>query len=371
MASNTTTDTVSLSELNEDTIAINTNLYVAVAALALMIYDTALIAAEEFSLIWGKKFRLGSILYVLARYGSLLEITTNFILSISTSPSKTVGHLLGIRISVYSLGEDLGLLVARAYVVSGRNKWLIAVLLLLTVSYLGIALVKIVLTSTTNPPAILFTLGISSVIQAYYKRIILFTGSLLNIIVLLTDAITVAVTFLRAWDDYRSFSLLKELRSNKNTSLSVLLLQQGVIRFIIIFVWSLEGSITEKLLNPNFAGIDLPLENVISAILVTRFMLQLKQRREYSSCASPSKIRWIANITPTSSSKLRATVRCLNETIVEEFGDHEDNAAVFVGPRDTDEESSQKIPFGPRTLHNGPTRTRGLSLVFSRASRVV
>ncbi|KIJ31608.1 hypothetical protein M422DRAFT_266639 [Sphaerobolus stellatus SS14] len=208
-------------------------------------------------------------------------------------------------------------------------------------SYLGLALPKIVLSSTTNPPQILLTLT---------------RGSLLNIVVLLTDGITVAVSFIRTWGEHKSSSLLKDIRANGNKSLSVLLFQQGVIRFIIIFTWTLEGSVTEKVLNPNFAGVDLPLEDVISAIHITRFILQLKQERQYSSCTSPSKLCWVANIPRSPRRKLRATVCRLSEDVVEEFG-AEDNTLIFVSHY-PNEDSAQKA-FGSSVHQGRPQHTRG------------
>ncbi|KAF8575530.1 hypothetical protein K439DRAFT_1268667, partial [Ramaria rubella] len=41
---------------------------------ALLTYDTLLTFPSEVKFIWHKKFRLGTILYLLARYGALVEL---------------------------------------------------------------------------------------------------------------------------------------------------------------------------------------------------------------------------------------------------------------------------------------------------------
>ncbi|KAF8574283.1 hypothetical protein K439DRAFT_1624439 [Ramaria rubella] len=58
--------------------------YVIVAAVA---YDTLLTFPSEVNFIWHKKFRLGTILHLLAHYPTLLQILLNVYLEFATFPS--------------------------------------------------------------------------------------------------------------------------------------------------------------------------------------------------------------------------------------------------------------------------------------------
>ena len=54
---------------------------------AILAYDTLLTLSEEVPHIWKKKWKLGTVLYFLARYGvilfNLLEIITGYFLNLS------------------------------------------------------------------------------------------------------------------------------------------------------------------------------------------------------------------------------------------------------------------------------------------------
>ncbi|KIJ30680.1 hypothetical protein M422DRAFT_267726 [Sphaerobolus stellatus SS14] len=97
--------------------------------------------------------------------------------------------------------------------------------------------------------------------------------------------------------------------------LTSIFLQQGVLRFVIIFTWALESSISEKALSPWLAGFDTPLANSISVILLCRFMLQLRKFVTRDQTV-PS-----VNIASAPGPGIRGQLRCIHEAIIEEFGD--------------------------------------------------
>ncbi|KIJ53917.1 hypothetical protein M422DRAFT_241175 [Sphaerobolus stellatus SS14] len=93
MASNTSgyvSDASSQSEVIQDVIARKVMTVVMTAALTLTIYDTTLVFSDELSLIWRRKWRLGTFLYLLARYGTFLQIFLNLLLSVPISTSITL-----------------------------------------------------------------------------------------------------------------------------------------------------------------------------------------------------------------------------------------------------------------------------------------
>ncbi|KIJ26891.1 hypothetical protein M422DRAFT_271989 [Sphaerobolus stellatus SS14] len=67
-----------------------------------------------------------------------------------------------------------------------------------------------------------------------------------------------------------------------------------------------------QILNPFLAGFDSELENVISAILVCRFILQLRKFN--------TRVQTVPSVNIASSSGIRGRLQCIHETIIEEFG---------------------------------------------------
>ncbi|KIJ37649.1 hypothetical protein M422DRAFT_259741 [Sphaerobolus stellatus SS14] len=72
-------DTVSIAELTQQYFYLSVNNYAAMAAL---VYDTLLTLEDEVTLIWRKKFGLGSILYLLARYCIISEASIAYCVDI-------------------------------------------------------------------------------------------------------------------------------------------------------------------------------------------------------------------------------------------------------------------------------------------------
>ncbi|KIJ40145.1 hypothetical protein M422DRAFT_256972 [Sphaerobolus stellatus SS14] len=114
---------------------------------------------------------------------------------------------------------------------------------------------------------------------------------------------------------YFSWTFIKQLHNvfgiNRKT-LTALFLQQGVIRFLIILIWNLEGSISAKVLNPTLVGFDFALENVVSTILVCRFILQLRKFN--------TRVQTVPSVNIASTPGIRGRLQRIHETIIEEFG---------------------------------------------------
>ncbi|KIJ27757.1 hypothetical protein M422DRAFT_271048 [Sphaerobolus stellatus SS14] len=113
---------------------------------------------------------------------------------------------------------------------------------------------------------------------------------------------------------YFAWTSSKQLQSMFGTkhSLTVIFLKQGAVRFFIIFIWNLEDSISNKVLNPFLAGFDIGLENVISAILVCRFILQLRRFN--------TRVQTVLSINIASTPGIQERLQHIHETLIEEFG---------------------------------------------------
>ncbi|KIJ30757.1 hypothetical protein M422DRAFT_267698 [Sphaerobolus stellatus SS14] len=256
----------SVAELKTEYFSLTIFNYAYLAALTLIVYDTILTLEEEVTVIWKKKFGLGSILYLLARYCTTVQ-------SVFEVTSDLVTFEGRVSVKVYHF---------RSPTAFGDLK--------------------------TNPFPV---------------------ESVDSILALISDGVVMSITTYFAW---REAKQAHDAFGSSRRSLTVIFLQQGVIRFIIIFLWSLELSIEQKVLDPWLAGFDAGLQNAISAILICRFMLQLRRFN--------SREQTVPSFHFASNSGIRGQLHRINETITEQFGnsemyhdsDIEDNAAVSEGP---------------------------------------
>ncbi|KIJ30905.1 hypothetical protein M422DRAFT_267516 [Sphaerobolus stellatus SS14] len=113
---------------------------------------------------------------------------------------------------------------------------------------------------------------------------------------------------------YFAWTSSKQLQNMFGTrqSLTVIFLQQGIVRFFIISIWSLEDSISYKVLNPFLAGFDVGLENVISVILICQFILQLRKFN--------TRVQTVLSVHIASTPGIRGRLQRIHETHIEEFG---------------------------------------------------
>ncbi|KIJ53914.1 hypothetical protein M422DRAFT_241172 [Sphaerobolus stellatus SS14] len=362
MASNTSgyvSDAPSQSEAIQGIIAENAATAVMTAALTLIIYDTTLVFSDELSLIWRRKWGLGTFLYLLARYGTFLQSFLNPLLSVSTSTSITyvsvtlqvilddkqdifsafgIRRLLqatSLRHVVHGVARATGLFLARVYAVSGKNIWIITLLLILTATYLGCAIVILPFTSITTP-IVSSTFHNRQAISKSSSS----SASVISIIVLVIDAISVVVMLYRVWD-------LVHLRHNQ--PLLMLLVQQEVIRFAIIFIWSLEAAINEKarslnrsLLDPKFAGLDSPLEDRgdhpnYSTYATNTTATAGASYTDESAYGFTAKL----NRRPTTGRGIRSALSRISDHVVEEFGEPDMPPSIDI--RNFHKEDSQMI----------------------------
>ncbi|KIJ53866.1 hypothetical protein M422DRAFT_242130 [Sphaerobolus stellatus SS14] len=113
---------------------------------------------------------------------------------------------------------------------------------------------------------------------------------------------------------YFAWTSSKQLQNMFGTkqSLTEIFLQQGIVRFFIISIWTLEGSISNKVLSPFLAGFDSGLEAVVSTILICRFILQL---RKFST-----RVQTVPSVHIASTPGIRGRLQRIHETLIEEFG---------------------------------------------------
>ncbi|KAJ8079821.1 hypothetical protein PM082_016643 [Marasmius tenuissimus] len=94
------------------------------ASLALLYYDYALTLPSEIKYIWGAKFRLSTVLYVLCRYA--LAANVIYLLAISHHLGQG-DRILGV-LSTFGRGAVIVTFTLRTYAIYGSNRWILAYL---------------------------------------------------------------------------------------------------------------------------------------------------------------------------------------------------------------------------------------------------
>ncbi|KIJ30899.1 hypothetical protein M422DRAFT_267505 [Sphaerobolus stellatus SS14] len=201
-----------------------------------------------------------------------------------------MAEILIVLVTILEVGVATvihALLIGRAYAVSGRNSFIAAGLGLIIVLYNGLAISESLLfiTNPFNPPS-----------------------SASSVTALVIDGTVMAITAYFAW----TFSKQLQNMFGNRQSLTVIFLQQGVVRFFILFIWDLEDSISNKVLNPFLAGFDTGLENTVSAILICRFILQLRKFN--------TRVQTVPSVHIASTPGIRGRLQRIHETLIEEFG---------------------------------------------------
>jgi len=122
---------------------------------------------------------------------------------------------------------------------------------------------------------------------------------------------------------YHTWTLIQLRRSlpgmTGGTSLASLILKQGILRFLIICVWSLQIIITDNLVRPSIKGLTTAIGRPVSLILILRFFLDLREWNAHQCGTSQTR-----DLAPCSS--FMAAARKLSNSIIEDLGDPEDEA---------------------------------------------
>ncbi|KAF8574282.1 hypothetical protein K439DRAFT_1624438 [Ramaria rubella] len=275
--------------------------YVAVTALA---YDTLLTFSSEVRFIWHKKFRLGTILYLLAHYPALLQTLLGIYLDFATFPSlQTYSALEFCPI----IGVQ-GLLFVTTYATSSCNKLVLLVLAIFSTIAVASAMVdavKINCISNSNtavlyvimsPPIDVNSLNAVRTLNDIFT--ILFDTAAFFVILVITQAI------LLLWSG---------VKGQERKSLTSLLAQQGTLRYGFVLTITLADAVTTKVLRPSLQGILANLQDSLSVILICHFHLDLQQRNDYPNGSNTSH--------PFPLGSFHAVTERIHRAVVDEFGD--------------------------------------------------
>jgi len=128
--------------------------YFLVSSVALLAYDTLLTISAEVKFIWTSKVRWGTILYASTRYCTILGLVVLFVVATVDLPISECNALsLLVAALNFSGNTSLqGILLLRAFAVSGERKWLKIPVCLLYITAIGIVLLSTLRPAFINIP---------------------------------------------------------------------------------------------------------------------------------------------------------------------------------------------------------------------------
>ncbi|KIJ55983.1 hypothetical protein M422DRAFT_239160 [Sphaerobolus stellatus SS14] len=120
-------DNTTTTEFIQEVFDLQVTAYTNLAATVLLLYDTVLTFRAEIEFMWKRKYNLGFILYMTARYGALVSLIAGDVYNVGNLDSFSI-----------ACDRSLVILVARAYSVSGGNRLLGVILMLLVIMTTGV-----------------------------------------------------------------------------------------------------------------------------------------------------------------------------------------------------------------------------------------
>ncbi|KAF8574557.1 hypothetical protein K439DRAFT_1624236 [Ramaria rubella] len=310
---------------------------------ALIAYDTFLTFPSEVRFIWHKKFRLGTILYLLARYPTLgvstFDLSANFSIQTHTH-NRTCNSVLYFTqaLDFLPLIGAQSLLFARAYVISSHNKLVFMILALLDTIAIVLFMIAIPNENCTSSSSNLFTLYVikflpddihSSNTETEFM-IHVSVRTLNGVFTILFDTAVFVATLGNILELLQLHSESPRLQRN---TLSKLLVQQGILRYGFVLTISIADAVTlkalrmsvistifmattlSKLANPsrNYQLFPKFVCAFLSVIIICRFHLDLQQINDHPNGSTTSHSLPLGSF--------HAVKERIHRAIVDEFGD--------------------------------------------------
>ncbi|KIJ31762.1 hypothetical protein M422DRAFT_266513 [Sphaerobolus stellatus SS14] len=217
--------------------------------------------------------------------------------------------------------------------------------------------------------------SISYLLARYCTILTQIVEDIVDGLALLSDAAVIIITLYFAWKEFKN---VRSVFENKRTSLTVIFVHQGILRFIVIFLWLTENIVNVKVLTPFLRGIDTSPEDSVSVILVCRFLLVLRKFNTSPQSVPSVNIETI----PGPVSGIQGRLQQLNNSIIQDFGgsgpnnyesesddtmDNQETSAAHSGGGGTElgitaEEFPWAIPLAQNTIveTGGPSRAGGM-----------
>ncbi|KAF8590320.1 hypothetical protein K439DRAFT_1612101 [Ramaria rubella] len=238
-----------------------------VSAVALYIMDYFLILPREVALIWKKHIGFGGILYLIARF------TTRHVPTLEVSPG------LDNQRATYKVVLE-AIFIIRAYAISNQNRHVLVALTSLALGFIIPAFVrdhvwfhKQISHIGSKYGYVIFPLLLEvGVLDADHYGSISAEFILINVILVFFDIVLIVVTL------YHTLGLRRLQVGMKfgEVSLTSLLIQQGLARFIVSLGIAVAQIVPNQVLHPRFNNILVYHGLIVQNAIVSRFFLDLR-----------------------------------------------------------------------------------------------
>ncbi|KAF8480622.1 hypothetical protein JB92DRAFT_1758532 [Gautieria morchelliformis] len=303
-------------------------IHVNIATLALLAYDTLLTLPSEITYIWRRRVRLGTVLYLLARYPAFLSFIMLVYIDIANIPLECVqpigssrvlsGHYGSSRYRRTLIGANIRHVPAQsrdaAHACSPRSS-----------SIYG-----------------RFEYGSVYRYQRGMQchgsgcgRYSFVTDTINNVSIILFDTLVVVVTL------YNTLGLVRRSREFPmlpRKSLTQILAEQSLIRYGFVLTITLASLVTTKVLRPSVTGILITVQDSLSTIIICRCHLALQERVAHTNGITHSAHHPVTSF--------RAAARQIHDSLMEEFGDpsiEEIGTSEAIGPHREDDPLSNAV----------------------------
>ncbi|KZT19847.1 hypothetical protein NEOLEDRAFT_1141458 [Neolentinus lepideus HHB14362 ss-1] len=265
------------------------------SSLALLYYDYALTFAKEVKYIWGSRLRLSTVLYVCCRYALLANVLYVLAASGELQSCNSWYKVIG-AISVLGRAAVIVVFTLRAYAVFSRSRLILA--------YLGLLGAVCMALDIAHVPGLKCVGSSDNAIAS----------GLLSILMVVFEFSSAVLTTLRSVQAIKSNGLpLKE----QKRGFFYLILEQGVLYFCIMSIFTLTTVILNFLTTGFFQRLLNALTLPLSGLLTARFLLHLREWQENTDGSGPSNDR---DSTTQELSEFEAVRRTMT-SVADEFGE--------------------------------------------------
>jgi len=230
--------------------------YVGTAVLCLFLYDFLLTFSKEVETIWRSKIRPSTVLYFIMRYLPLAQV----VLYGTVMPNVPDCARLSIIVNCLGLVARLGIafsLVARTYAICAQSRVILVVFALLGIS-------------GTILDGSQFSTDLCANISPTKTYLLQLLDTSLRLVF---EAAVIIISIIKTWG---FLSLQSGLGAFQGRTVTGLLLSNGIMYFSTVFMLELMDILLPVVAPASLANVGAPLSLPIPAILMGRFILELR-----------------------------------------------------------------------------------------------
>ncbi|KAF7349433.1 hypothetical protein MSAN_01733200 [Mycena sanguinolenta] len=258
-------------------IQLNVHDYISLVAFTLLYYDFCLTIPREVSRYWGTRLTWPTFLFYLNRYASIsgtAPVIVEYFLDLAQSKSAVTYHQVAAIIAQIVVGA---MLVTRTYALYGQSPMVLVFMLLVASGALGFGAWSLVYTKQlpTSPQNIYPLIGCGTNLSMHvaYRLGHAWMG------MLVFDCMIFILTARKACQN-------RQTSGERRGGLVPTLLRDGALYFFLMGMANSGNIISFMFAGPYLRGVGTTVTNVLSSILITRLMLNLRDPKLIAAAES-------------------------------------------------------------------------------------